>query len=324
MLCAVPLLRALREHFPTAWITLIASPVNYEIMRNHPYLDEVLNYDKQLFIRSPWRAWRLIQRIRSSNFDLAVVPATVSVSVTSDLLACLSRARWRIGARSLQGRENPTSFCYTTSVDLDWNNNLGRHQTLRNLDVLQPLGICTDDLSHVMGLMDDERIEAKRSVQSLWSTRKILVGLHPGAGKPENRWPAVHFAHIANKLSAEMDAGIVITAGHMDDVPLEEFRQHVESGFLLIHNQPLRKVAAIISELDLFVTNDTGITHVAAATGTPVLALFGPTDARQWMPVGAKNRFISAENGKMDSISTDRVYELICEMLGGGNPTGVN
>ena len=96
----------------------------------------------------------------------------------------------------------------------------------------------------------------------------------------------------------------------MDDAPLDELRQQIRSQVLIIERQPVRDVAAIIDQLDLFITNDTGIMHVAAATSAAVLALFGPTDPLQWAPVGSKNRFIVANDGNIDSVSEEEVWQV--------------
>jgi ADP-heptose:LPS heptosyltransferase len=315
MLCCVPLLRAVREYFPKAHITLVASPVSFEIMRNHPYIDAVLNYGKNKFLTSPRSFWKFIREFRQRKYDVVIVPATVSVSLTSDVLALVSRARVRIGPNSLQQNQNPAAFCYTIPVDLNWSNDPRRHQAKRNLDIVAPLGIQANDLNWRIGLTSDEQKEADGYVAEYRRKYKYLVGFHPGAGKPENRWNANRFANVANKICSEFNAMVFVTSGPMDTDPLNEIQQHLKCKFVIIHNQPIRKVAAIIDLLDLFITNDTGIMHVAGATKTNMLALFGPTDPLQWAPTGTKNRYISSRDGRMESISEDEVYDVASLIL---------
>jgi ADP-heptose:LPS heptosyltransferase len=211
----------------------------------------------------------------------------------------------------LQGRNNSTSFCFTTTVPLDWNSEPRRHQTLRNLDILQPMNIATPDLSCPVGFTAEERNTARVLLEPVRAKHSFLVGVHPGAGKAANRWQAEKFAIIANKLSQEHNAGIVITIGPMDKEPLQRVQEHLRCEYVIIEDQPLRRVAAMIDQLDLFITNDTGIMHVAGGTSVHTLSLFGPTDPLQWAPVGAKNRFISAKDGVIDSVTTEEVYNVV-------------
>ena len=305
MLCAVPLLRALRMKFPGAHIVLVTSPVNHAIMLNHPFVDAVLQYRK-----SPFSLLQFYRAFRGRRYDLAVVPTTVSISATSNFIALLSGARMRIGPRSLAGQGNAGSYCFTTGVDLDWQNEPRRHQTLRNLDILAPLNVPPGSLSMTIGITPSEKSAAQRFISSPRSRRKVLVGMHPGAGKVMNQWPPDRFASLADRLHEEHGAGIVVTAGPMDDDPLQALRGHIRSEFLIVERQPIRTVAAIIDQIDLFITNDTGIMHVAAATSASVLALFGPTDPLQWAPVGSKNKYIAAPDGLIGSLSVEQVYQM--------------
>ncbi len=160
MLCVVPLLRALRGNFPDAHITLVASPVNEAIMQHHPYVNEVLNYDKKQFLRSPTNFVRFYQALKSRHHDIAVVPTTVSISLTSNLVAFISGARIRVGADMLNTVPNATSFLFNVATRLRWDDDLHRHQTLRNLDIAKPLGINTDNFETLIGLTDEEKSEA--------------------------------------------------------------------------------------------------------------------------------------------------------------------
>jgi hypothetical protein len=85
----------------------------------------------------------------------------------------------------------------------------------------------------------------------------------------------------------------------------------------VIRQQPVRLVASILACMDLVVSNDTGIMHVAAAAGVPVLSLFGPTDPRQWAPIDGFSRFIESEGGVIERISLQTALAVAREMLGG-------
>src|SRR5205823_15106747 len=114
----------------------------------------------------------------------------------------------------------------------------------------------------------------------------LRIGFHPGAGKLANRWPAERFAMVADRLSEEFGATAVVTCGPMDADPVREMTERLRAPHVVLRGHPIRGVAAVLQRLDLVITNDTGILHVAAGVGTPVLSLFGPTDPAQWAPIG--------------------------------------
>lgn len=312
MLCVVPMLRALRARYPSAHIALVASPVNYDVMRNSRYVNDVMNFDKLLGLRG---IAAFIRELRRKQFDLAIVASTVSTSLTSDLFAYVSKARVRIGAASLDGRENPSAFFFNVPLELDWRSTPHRHQTLRNLDILAPLEIVGDDLSLAMTFDEAESAMTGRLKKEKEEQKKVVIGYHPGAGKIPNRWEANRFARVANALAEEFNAATLITAGPMDDEPVYEMTRWLTVPFNLIKGKPIREVAAILSTVDLMITNDTGIMHVAGAVGVPVLSLFGPTDPEQWAPIGASNRWLKGKEGDINNISVDAVVQTARRML---------
>lgn len=311
MICAVPLLRVLRSAYPTARLTLMTSPVNCDIMQHHPFVNDIINYDKRSLWSSPVELWQFLRRFRAGKFDLAVVPATVSVSHTSNLLALLSGAKVRVGPASLEGKKNRASWCLTTRVALDWSNNPRAHQTRRNLDILSPLGLSTDDLTCTIGLTREEKNRAEAALSPLRKRHRILVGIHPGAGKIPNRWPPDRFAGVANRLSANYGAGIIITEGPMDDQPVREMLDSLECRYHIIKERSIRNAAAVIDQLDFYITNDTGVMHIAGATRPRLLSLFGPTDPLQWAPIGQKNRYVSVKDGNIMSLTLAEVDNIV-------------
>jgi ADP-heptose:LPS heptosyltransferase len=319
MLCVVPLLRALRLRYPAATLTLLTSPVNCSVMQHHRLLHDVINYDKRVFLGHArvrlGKLLRFIRNLRDRRFDLAIVPATVSVSLTSDLLAYFSGARWRVGAGSLEGRENPGGFLYTHPVPLAWAGTPERHQTLRNIDVCQPLGLGLPPLDLEITLLPDE-IERGRSEVMAWkSGARAVVAVHAGAGKPPNRWPAELFSRLMTKLHETEKCQFMIVCGPMDREPVESLVNTLNIPYYLIENRPIRDVASILKSVNLLITNDTGIMHVGAAAGVPVLSLFGPTDPRQWAPMGRQNRYICSESGAMGDIPLASVLNAARDML---------
>lgn len=315
MLCAVPLFRALRRTYPDAHIALLSRPLNSEILRGSPVLDEIIVYDKSKFLQSPLQVLRFGRALKQRKFDLAITPATVSMSVTSDVLAWLSGAPRRIGPGSLNGRKNLSGYFYNVQAELDWSGDPNRHQTQRNLDIASILVLEDDSIELHIGLTPEEQLAGKQFVDSKRGVRDVVIGFHPGAAKPLNRWDALRFAEIANRCAEIYGAFIIITAGPDDDEPLREMTLNMPNQCLVLHNEPIRHVASVISRCDVYVTNDTGMMHVSAGVGTPTLSLFGPTDPLQWAPPGARHRFILGQGGNVDSISTDKVWIVLTHML---------
>jgi len=288
-------------------------------MVHNRYLDEVITYDKFRFLTGihlrVGEIFRFRRELRTRAFDMVLVPSTVSTSFTSDALAWFSGAPVRVGAGSLSGVENPSGFFFNLPVDLDWSTDPHRHQTLRNLDLANGLVEPTDDLSHEMTLTPEEIAHASDFVTKLRENERPIVVLHPGAGKPPNRWPCERFVALAEHLMQVWEATILITVGPMDtDVKLL-LGNTLSKKIHLIDNQAIRTVASILFFADLLVSNDTGIMHVGAAVGTPIGSLFGPTDPRQWAPLGDEFCYIRSENGDISNISLDVVMKAVAQSL---------
>ena len=315
MLCAVPLIKALRKTFPEASVSLVARPLNSEILRGCTFIDRLYVYQKQRFWKSPFGALKFLYGIRKNNFDLAITPATVAMSVSSDVLAFLSKAKVRIGPGALDGKKNVTGYMYNIRVQLDWRKTPFVPQTQRNMDIAAILHL--ESVSHELeiGLQDAEIEAGKSMLFPQLKKERLIIGFHPGAAKIPNRWDALRFAELANRCAEILGAFIVVTAGPNDEEPLHEMLVNMPNECLVLQNEPIRYVASIVKHCRLFVSNDTGMMHVAAGVGTPVISLFGPTDPLQWAPHGEKHRFIMGREGKLENISVEKVWSVMHTML---------
>jgi ADP-heptose:LPS heptosyltransferase len=137
-----------------------------------------------------------------------------------------------------------------------------------------------------------------------------FLAVHPGSGSPGKNWPSYRYADLVDGLAGGKPW--LLVQGPADDLasgPLREGR-----GALVADGLPLRTLGALLGQAGLYVGNDSGVSHLAASWGAPVLALFGPTEPAQWSPVGPCVRILRARDGLMASLETARVLEAAREM----------
>jgi ADP-heptose:LPS heptosyltransferase len=147
------------------------------------------------------------------------------------------------------------------------------------------------------------------------SGKRLLFGFHPGAGKPPNRWPTERFVELINLLLEMHDGAAFVTAGPMDEEVIDILLNSAKQSIELVENKNIRTVASIIKEANLYISNDTGLLHVAAGVGTPLVGLFGPTDPLQWAPRGENIRSIQGKGGSIAEIQVEQVFRCANELL---------
>jgi ADP-heptose:LPS heptosyltransferase len=119
---------------------------------------------------------------------------------------------------------------------------------------------------------------------------RLNVAINPGSGFAHKRWPLSRFVKVTRWLQEEYRARIVIVASSGDaDVAQRLFKSISKKNSILLRNEPVDIVASILTHLDLFIGNDSGIAHVAAAVGLPTVTIFGPTSPSFWRPLNNKS-----------------------------------
>lgn len=312
LLAGVSLFRAIKETFPESDITLVVSPFNFPGMVKNRYIDRnVIFYKNKLF--NPFYFFPF-RKILKEEYDLAVVPVVVSISFTSNLLARLANAKIRIGPESLDGRPNDSVYFFDRRVKLDWRNHPDSNVSERSLDIVRPFGINTDNYYSEVSYDDDDLKNVNRFIDdNNLSNKEFLAGFHIGAGKVQNRWSYLKFASLIKKLSQNHSINLYLTGSNSDKEEIDILKNKLEFDIKMFLNRPIPEVAALISKSDIFISNDTGIMHVAGTTGTPQISLFGPTNPFNWAPIG-KNKYFIRKSELIDDISVDDVYRM-CERI---------
>ena len=137
--------------------------------------------------------------------------------------------------------------------------------------------------------------------------------IHPGSGGSSKRWPPEHFATIANEISQQTDYTVLVSTGPADS-DLAKFIGRQTSAQIL-PPLPIRHLAALMASATLYLGNDSGPTHLAAAVDLPTIALFGPTDPRIWAPRGETIHILQASDGHMASFTPANAMSKILEII---------
>ena len=172
----------------------------------------------------------------------------------------------------------------------------GPHASLWLAGALTALGIDACDDPPPLHFTQSETIEAEAATSGL---PPAFLAVHPGSGSPAKNWPFDRFVEAARRLSPGRPWLLVLGPAEDDRVP--------PPGALVGRGLPLRRLGAVLARAGLFLGNDSGVAHLAAACGTRTLALFGPTDPAQWSPVGRAVCTLRAATGRLDDLSVDEV-----------------
>ncbi len=269
---AVPTIRAIRQAFPDAEITMLASSTNLNYLANCPYIDKRIRFQMPVY--------RMIRLLRREQFDWAI--DLEHWPRLSALLTYATGAPMRIGFRTKgQGRH----FLFTETVPHIG----GRHEVRNFLDIATRLACPVQAFDLEVWCDSAARTWVRETlIQEQVPPNAPLVALHPEAGRrgePRRRWSPESYVALADALVERFGVQIVLT-GAPDEVNISEqiASQTRHRAVILTGRTDVNQLAALFSDAALVVSGNCGPMHLAAATGTPVIGLHGPTNAAQWGP----------------------------------------
>jgi len=283
----LPALAAVRENFPGAHLTVLAKPWVAPIFEDHPAVDHVLVYEKGNTARAAFSEMlRVTRLIRKERFDLAIL---FQNAFEAALLAFVGRVKQRVGYGT-DGRGFMLTHGVPRSAQV-----LNIHQVGYYCEILRGVGWPAEERDPVLHAGDEVR---KQAIEFLKSNGieplDFLVGLSPGAvfGSAK-RWPPERFAQIGDRV-AERWGGKVLVFGSRGEKSIgDRVCAAMKHGALnLCGETSLRVAMGIMSLCGFFVTNDSGLMHMAAALGLPTVAIFGSTDHVATGPRGFKTRIV--------------------------------
>jgi predicted lipopolysaccharide heptosyltransferase III len=312
VILTTPLLHALRREFPSARITYIAEYPYISLLENHPAVDTLIGIERKKITGS----LRAFARLVSSRYDLAI---DLFGNPRSALLTFLCGAKIRIGG-DFRGRRR----LYTHLVN---NDNRTLNAIEFHLSYLEPLGIHFPAADPGITITETEKKQARDYLlRRGFHLDEKIIGIHPGATWPAKRWFPNRFAVLANRLMSQNKTQILFTMGNGEQDIMAAVIKSCTFSVIEPKILPLRQLAAVLSQLDVYISNDCGPMHLAPAVGTPTIGIFGPGEPDIWFPydISKGHRFIHHDipcsrchkdrcddMACMQAIGVDEVYDAV-------------
>jgi heptosyltransferase-2 len=264
-----PAVRSIRQNFPEAHITMVAYPWVADVFRASPHVDEIFIYDTKGRHKGLKGLWRLAAELKDRKFDCAIL---LQNAFKAAFLAWLARIPIRAGYR----RDGRSLFL---RPGIKIRPEVRRmHQVHYYQYLLQDLGLrCGSDELFLQHAPEDD--QWAREFKDKFGGR-ALVGINPGAAfGPAKCWPAERYGQLCARLHEELGIHAVVFGTKADRATIDTIVSHGPHFITgLAGKTTLGQAMALIGHCDAFVTNDSGLMHVGAATQTPLVAIFGSTD----------------------------------------------
>ena len=259
-------IQPLRRHFRDAHITFLVGPQAFDLLATEPNIDATIVYDN----RGEHAGWngrlRLIKTLRHDQFDLVV---NLRDSLTA---RCIGAKHWGL----VRGDGN-------------------RHAVTRYLEVLQRHGIDTTDAHPCLQLTKSEHAAARRFLaEAGLKSGQLLIGIHPGGNWEYKLWDTKNYTQVASSLAKKLNAAILLFAGPNERELQAQVADMMDTPPIFVKTENLREVTALIAACDVYIGNDTGPMHIAAAVDTPIVALFGSTNHVRSGPYGEKHTVVQS------------------------------
>ena len=293
VLLSTPVIKALRDAYPNAYIAMMVGPAARDIVEGNPYLDEAVVYDKDGRHKTWMESVRFARTLKKKKFDLAVIlHPTNRVHLVTFLAGIPKRV----------GYDRKMGFLLTDR--LSHTKQLGeKHELEYSLDIVRYLGIEPQDKNLFMPLRPESEEWASEffTKEGIEETDRLLA-VHPGASCPSKIWPSERFAETADRLADKYRLKIILIAGPKDIGLVQNVIKNLRHPAIdLSGKTSVSQLASILKRCQLLISNDSGPVHIASGVGIPVISIFGRNQnglsPTRWGPRGKKDRVLHREVG---------------------------
>ena len=277
LLNSTPAIALLRQNYTSAEITVLARPLNAPVLIGNPDVDKVLVFDRRGEHRQVTAQLKLYQSLRNEQFDLVVAMQTATLP---HLITFLSGASYRLGRYQKR---------FKSTLTHAWRGKYKKgetHEVDRNLELVKLVCKGQGTRKLVFNLLPNEIADAETLLTS-WGMGDdtFLICIHPGGSSYDKLWPEKRYAKLADKLVQQYNATILLLHGPIEEELAHNIQREMQAKAIIYAPKSIRELVALLSRSNMFVCNDSGPMHLAAAMEVPTVAIFGPTDHVAWRPM---------------------------------------
>ena len=288
-----PAVQTIRRNFPRAHITLLAKPWVLPVFEYNPHVDELMRYEAQGRHGGRMGILRLAKDLKQRRFDMAILfQNAFEAALIAWLAAIPRRMGFTTDARTLLLTERIRT----------WPALKKGHLVDYYIGLLTSVGLIAGERKLNLFFTPDERLRARQTLSKMGiDENSRIIGINPGATYgTAKRWPKERYAELSRRLIEQHQASVLVFGGPGEARLGQEISAQVgRSCFNLCNKTGLREALALIDCCHAFVTNDSGLMHVAAALDIPQVAIIGPTDPRATSPLSPASRMVR-QNGSCE------------------------
>ncbi len=303
---ALPALRALRAAFPQSQITVASSYTALEVVRLSNCANELFPVGRSSEILNPrasYQSLKSLRILRREHYDL-------TIELQRGMAGGIARFLAQLGSNKKHQK------LLTQIREAVVRHSLSdKHAAQLYLEIIGELGAFPIDREPKLltERAADLRIDTRLEKSGLLSGG-LFIGLHPGAGPNKPRWPLDRFLVVAEKLIHLLNARVLVFAGpHERGLARSIVKQLPAKQALAFDSAPLNDVTSALARLSVFISNHGGLTHLAAAVGTPVVAV-SPLVLSHANDLLSQNH-LHVRKPLLEAITTDEVYEAACQLI---------
>lgn len=293
----LPALNAIRKQYPDAHITWLVEEAAYGVIKGHKALDRIIISKRKTWLKglagrsclkNSREACSFIKELRGTQYDLIL---DFQALLKSGVLIWLARGGRKIGFdKGMEHQEHSYIFLNERVLPVD----MEIHALTRGMLLLETIGISSYDVKYNIYISDKDRDVANDLLMKHGIKRPdLLVAINPMAKWATKLWDNLKFSNLADRLIEQANADVIFTGSREDSEAIEDIISNMKTRAVnLAGRTDLKTLAALYEKASIVVSTDTGPMHLAAATGTPVVAIFGPTAPWRTGPFGEGHKII--------------------------------
>ena len=328
LVLTTPVFRELKRAYPNAHFTAVVQRAHHSILESNPYIDELLSVPLVRNARRLKHALYLVtvlkfywRELRGRRFDVAICPRWDTDEHLATMLCALTGANLRVGysERASAGKKR-FNLGFDGAFDVGLAPGSLRHEVERNIDIVEALGGMVVDSSTEITLTTEDRAYANRVLNKI-PAESLLVVLGIGAQTYGRRWPLERYSAVIDELSKQYPVHTVITCAPSDHEQAKHLARTLPTPSTISDSAAIRETCALLARCDLFIGNDTGAAHLAAAMKCPTVVISRhprngdpahPNSPARFAPWGVLGCVLQPERGLDDCDTHCRLSDPHC------------